>query len=50
MGFTTPDKPVDMAGLFPELAGQARTSVRLHPRQGATTWSIRTRRTCPPRS
>ncbi|MBW4717200.1 DUF1963 domain-containing protein [Saccharothrix obliqua] len=37
MRFTTPDKPVDVAELFPELAGLARTAVRLHPRAGATT-------------
>lgn len=30
----TPDRPVDVAGLFSELAGQERTAVRLHPRPG----------------
>ncbi|GAA3884561.1 hypothetical protein GCM10022243_56690 [Saccharothrix violaceirubra] len=37
MGFTTPDKPVDVAALFPELAGLTRTAVRLYPRRGETT-------------
>jgi len=37
MTFTTPDKPVDLAVLFPELAGLARTAVRLHPWQGEVT-------------
>ncbi|UKD56756.1 hypothetical protein L3Q65_08560 [Amycolatopsis sp. FU40] len=36
-GFTTPDKPVDIAQVFPELAGLERTTVRLHPRQDAVT-------------
>jgi hypothetical protein len=30
----TPDRPVDIASLFPELAGQERPTVRLHPRRG----------------
>jgi hypothetical protein len=30
----TPDRPVHIAGLFPELAGQERPTVRLHPRRG----------------
>ncbi len=37
MGLTTPVAPVDVAALFPELAGQSRTTVRLHPRRGAPT-------------
>ncbi|PNE16960.1 hypothetical protein B1H26_18405 [Amycolatopsis sp. BJA-103] len=37
MGFTTPEKPVDVAELFPALAGLARTTVRLHPQRGVTT-------------
>ncbi|WP_370937835.1 hypothetical protein [Amycolatopsis sp. cg13] len=36
-GFTTPGKPVDVAKVFPELAGLARTTVRLHPWQDAVT-------------
>ncbi|MFC4062359.1 DUF1963 domain-containing protein [Planomonospora corallina] len=35
MGLTTPPAPVGVAVLFPELAGQSRTTVRLHPRRGA---------------
>lgn len=34
MGFTTPSAPFDVAAVFPELAGQHRTTVRLHPRRG----------------
>ncbi|GAB1822880.1 YwqG family protein [Herbidospora sp. RD11066] len=34
MGLTTPPPPVDVAALFPELAGQSKTTVRLHPRRG----------------
>jgi hypothetical protein len=30
----TPARPVDIAGVFPELAGQERATVRLHPRRG----------------
>ena len=30
----TPPRPVDIAGVFPELAGQERPTVRLHPRRG----------------
>ncbi|MEU6789096.1 DUF1963 domain-containing protein [Nonomuraea angiospora] len=37
MQLTTPPAPVDVAALFPELAGQGRTTVRLHPRRGAPT-------------
>jgi hypothetical protein len=37
MGFTTPGRPVDLGALFPELAGLARTTVRLHPWQSAVT-------------
>ncbi|GAA4529346.1 hypothetical protein [Amycolatopsis samaneae] len=37
MGFTTPGKPVDVGVEFPELAGLARTTVRLHPWQGSVT-------------
>ncbi|WP_116203644.1 hypothetical protein [Amycolatopsis circi] len=36
-GFTTPGKPVDVAKVFPELAGLERTTVRLHPWQDAVT-------------
>lgn len=36
-GFTTPGKPVDLAKVFPELAGLERTTVRLHPWQDAVT-------------
>lgn len=34
---TTPPRPVDVAGPFPELAGLTRTATRLHPRPGAPT-------------
>lgn len=34
MGLTTPSEPFDVAVFFPELAGQRRTTVRLHPRRG----------------
>lgn len=34
---TTPPSPVDMPELFPALMSYARTTVRLHPRQGAPT-------------
>ncbi|HEY3505623.1 MAG TPA: hypothetical protein VGN37_22910 [Actinocatenispora sp.] len=34
---TTPARPVDVVGLFPELARHARTSTRLHPRSGSPT-------------
>ncbi|MFI6921948.1 DUF1963 domain-containing protein [Nonomuraea spiralis] len=34
MGLTTPSAPFDVAAVFPELAGQRRTTVRLHPRPG----------------
>ncbi|MFC3452894.1 hypothetical protein [Amycolatopsis speibonae] len=37
MKFTTPGKPVDVATVFPELAGSARTTVRLHPWRGVAT-------------
>jgi hypothetical protein len=30
----TPPRPVDIAGVFPELAGHERATVRLHPRRG----------------
>jgi hypothetical protein len=30
----TPPRPVDVAAVFPELAGQERPTVRLHPRRG----------------
>jgi hypothetical protein len=30
----TPPRPVDIAAVFPELAGQERATVRLHPRRG----------------
>ncbi|MEU6681871.1 hypothetical protein [Streptomyces sp. NPDC046832] len=36
---TTPPRPLDITGLFPELAPLARTAVRLHPRAGAPTAS-----------
>ncbi|MGY0234017.1 hypothetical protein [Longispora urticae] len=35
MTISTPDRPVDPAALFPDLAPLARTAVRLHPRRGA---------------
>ncbi|QXE35642.1 hypothetical protein KQY30_16625 [Streptomyces sp. GMY02] len=31
---TTPERPIDIEALFPELAGYRRTSTRLHPRKG----------------
>ncbi|WP_119730079.1 hypothetical protein [Thermomonospora amylolytica] len=34
---TTPPRPVDVAAVFPELAGMARTATRLHPRPGTPT-------------
>ncbi|MGI5487897.1 DUF1963 domain-containing protein [Microtetraspora malaysiensis] len=34
MGLTTPPAPVNVAALFPELANQGKTTVRLHPRRG----------------
>jgi|GEM_PF-1069869 len=34
MSFTTPPRPHDILGLFPDLAQYARPAVRLHPRQG----------------
>ncbi|MFF4981412.1 hypothetical protein ACFY3O_15335 [Streptomyces sp. NPDC001046] len=34
---TTPARPLDITGPFPELAPLARTAVRLHPRAGAPT-------------
>lgn len=34
---TTPPRPVDIAAVFPELAPLARTTTRLHPRQGTPT-------------
>jgi len=34
---TTPPRPVDIAAVFPELAPLARTTTRLHPRQGKPT-------------
>ena len=36
---TTPQRPVDIVSLFPELAPMARTAVRLHPRPGTPTVS-----------
>ncbi|MFD2467491.1 hypothetical protein [Amycolatopsis silviterrae] len=36
-GYTTPDKPVDIASVFPELSGTERTTVRLHPWQDSVT-------------
>jgi hypothetical protein len=35
MGRTTPPPPLDITGIFPELAPLARPAVRLHPRAGA---------------
>jgi hypothetical protein len=35
MGRTTPPPPLDVTGVFPELAPLARQAVRLHPRAGA---------------
>lgn len=35
VGLTTPPAPFDVAKLFPELAGQSKITVRLHPRSGA---------------
>lgn len=35
VGLTTPPAPFDVAKLFPELAGQSKIAVRLHPRSGA---------------
>ncbi|SDK00425.1 hypothetical protein SAMN04487820_103375 [Actinopolyspora mzabensis] len=37
MARTTPPRPVNMAEVFPELAGMTRTTTRLHPRRGAPT-------------
>ncbi|MFJ5218828.1 hypothetical protein ACIP98_29435 [Streptomyces sp. NPDC088354] len=37
MARTTPPRPVDVSVEFPELAGSARTAVRLHPVPGAPT-------------
>jgi hypothetical protein len=37
----TPDRPVDIASLFSELAGQERTTVRLHPRPGLPSRTAR---------
>lgn len=34
---TTPPRPLDVASVFPELAGMFRTATRLHPRAGAPT-------------
>ncbi|MGV9454997.1 hypothetical protein [Streptomyces sp. NPDC003635] len=34
---TTPPRPVDVATVFPELAGLAREAIRLHPRAGVPT-------------
>lgn len=34
---TTPPRPVDIAAVFPELRGYARTATRLHPRPGTPT-------------
>ncbi|MFF4386545.1 hypothetical protein ACFY0G_07050 [Streptomyces sp. NPDC001552] len=34
---TTPPRPLDVASVFPELAGTSRTATRLHPRPGAPT-------------
>ncbi|WP_030395310.1 hypothetical protein [Kitasatospora purpeofusca] len=34
MARTTPERPVDVEGLFPELARYRRTATRLHPRPG----------------
>lgn len=34
---TTPPRPIDVTRDFPELAGMARTALRLHPRVGAPT-------------
>lgn len=34
---TTPQRPVDLTALFPELTGYARTATRLHPRAGSPT-------------
>ncbi|WP_327734686.1 hypothetical protein OG749_13210 [Streptomyces nojiriensis] len=34
---TTPPRPLDVASVFPELAGMSRTATRLHPRPGAPT-------------
>nr|WSZ97431.1 hypothetical protein OH820_18795 [Streptomyces sp. NBC_00857] len=32
---TTPERPVDIEAMFPELTGYRRTSTRLHPRSGS---------------
>ncbi|GAB3554214.1 hypothetical protein J2S53_000814 [Actinopolyspora lacussalsi] len=37
MARTTPPRPVNMAEVFPELAGMTRTTTRLHPRRGDPT-------------
>ncbi|GGL22637.1 hypothetical protein [Planomonospora parontospora] len=37
MALTTPDPPIDLTQLFPELRAYARTAVRLHPRPGKPT-------------
>ncbi|MFE7185083.1 hypothetical protein [Streptomyces erythrochromogenes] len=34
---TTPPRPLDVASVFPELAGMSRTATRLHPRPGEPT-------------
>ncbi|MEU9421007.1 hypothetical protein [Streptomyces sp. NPDC048272] len=34
---TTPPRPLDVTGLFPQLASLARTATRLHPRPGSPT-------------
>ncbi|MFJ6799058.1 hypothetical protein [Streptomyces sp. NPDC091268] len=34
---TTPPRPIDVASVFPELAGLSRTATRLHPRPGTPT-------------
>jgi hypothetical protein len=34
MPLTTPEAPVDVTAAFPEFVGQARSTVRLHPRSG----------------
>ncbi|MFD7929136.1 hypothetical protein [Streptomyces sp. NPDC059742] len=34
---TAPPRPLDVASVFPELAGTSRTATRLHPRPGAPT-------------
>ncbi|MFJ2441230.1 hypothetical protein ACIOWG_12370 [Streptomyces sp. NPDC087658] len=34
---TTPDRPIDIEAIFPELTEYRRTGTRLHPRQGSPT-------------